>query len=392
VKRLSPSSAPIYLVHFMAVGLACILLSSLTQAQSTPANTPRSPGYQKLSQALQVLHAVEQAGGWPRVPVGPTLSPGDSDPRIPAIRNYLWATGDLVDRSMGNSSLYDPITAQAARQFQERHGLDPDGVLGPITISQMNAPVQARIQQVRANLQRWRTFPATLAQRAIVVNSAEFRLRMYEGGRLVDIMKVIVGQEYNDKTTPMFSGVMNHVIFNPFWNCPPRLAAEKIAIQRENPNFFNEYGFEIATSYGAAESLPITGENIQKVLNRQLVLRQRPGPTNALGNIKFMFPNKYAVYLHDTPDGQLFDSSERAYSSGCIRVERPADLAEWVLTGTAGWSRDRIESTLGSSSREQRVNLANPVTVYITYFTAFVDDQGFLNFRRDIYGKDRPGA
>lgn len=356
-----------------------------------PAQTgATSDGYRKMERALAVLEAVERAGGWPRVPVGEPLSPGQSDSRIPAIRNYLLATGDLTDRSMLGSPFYDPVMVEAVRQFQYRHGLDIDGVLGPMTLSQMNAPVQARIQQVRANLPRWRAFPAQMARRSIVVNSAEFRLRTYENGRLLDTMKVIVGREYDDRNTPMFSGTMDHVVFNPFWNCPPRLAAEKVGLQRQNPDFFHEFGFEIATSYGSPESLPPTAENLQRVVNRQLVLRQRPGPLNALGHIKFMFPNKYAVYLHDTPENELFESTERAYSSGCIRVERPVDLAQWVLAGTQGWDRSRIEDRFANGTREARVNLAAPVTVYIAYFTSFVDEHGLLNFRRDIYGRDRP--
>lgn len=365
-----------------------LILIGATDLRAQAAAT--SVGYQQMERALAVLEAVERAGGWPRVPVGDPLSPGATDARIPAIRSYLLATGDLTDRSAAGSPFYDPVMAEAVRQFQYRHGLDTDGVLGPITLSQMNAPVQARIQQVRANLPRWRSFPAQLARRAIVVNSAEFRLRTFENGQHLDTMKVIVGREYDDRNTPMFSGTMDHVVLNPFWNCPPRLAAEKVSLQRENPGFFQEFGFEIAPSYGSAESLPPTEENLQRVVNRQLILRQRPGPLNALGHIKFMFPNKYAVYLHDTPENELFDSTERAYSSGCIRVERPVDLAQWVMGGTSGWDRARIEERFATGTRELRVNLAAPVTVYIAYFTSFVDEHGLLNFRRDIYGRDRP--
>ncbi|BCR04573.1 L,D-transpeptidase [Desulfuromonas versatilis] len=381
---------------------------------------PPHPGYQRLKSALKGLRRISALGGWATIPAGPLLRPGGSDPRLPLLRQRLWAEGDLVppiDWSGGKygeeagdyprqvegraglinpgsrlvdvaSTRYDSATIAAMRRFQRRHGLSPDGVLGPKTLTELNVSVEERIRQVELNLERWRWLPKSLGSRYLMVNAADFRLRVVEQGSTVLTMPVVVGTGY--RKTPVFSAHMTYLEFAPYWIVPPTILREdKLPLIRSNPDWLRRHNYEIVPWGAAAERTIDPGEINWRTVRADRfpgVLRMRPGPWNPLGRVKFMFPNRYAVYLHDTPDRHLFNRNVRSFSSGCIRIERPLDLAQYLLEND-GWDCEALIAKM-RGSRPSRVELQRPLPVHILYWTAWVDEAGVLNFREDLYHRD----
>jgi L,D-transpeptidase YcbB len=363
-------------------------LRSLASAPSVEAFfaawQPQAPEYAALKTTLAEYRAVVASGGWPSVPLGDTIKPGMSDERIPALRARLAVTDGATPQAAEGSPLqYDDGLVDAAKAFQARHGLDIDGAVGPATIVALNTPVEDRIAEITAAMERWRWMPEDLGDDHIIVNIAGFDLKLVRADSVVDRMSVVVGKPYH--RTPAFSGAIKYVELNPYWNVPPSIALnEELPKLRQNPAGRASEGFEAVrgdTVY------PLTSINWTQYGpgNFPFQLRQRPGENNALGRAKFIFPNRFNVYLHDTPARSLFGSSERAFSHGCIRLSRPIDLAEEVL-GPEGWSRARIDEVVASGKLTD-VNLTTPLPVHITYFTAWVDG-GVANFRRDVYGQD----
>jgi murein L,D-transpeptidase YcbB/YkuD len=348
---------------------------------------PQAPEYSDLRAALADYRALAAAGGWPTVPLGESLKPGMTDPRVPALRARLAVT-DGADPSAppGLAETYDDALAGVVRAFQRRHGLDIDGVVGKGTIAALNVPVETRVQDIVLSMERWRWMPPQLGRDHLIVNIAGFELRRFADGRLAERMNVVVGKPYTK--TPVFSDRIRYLEFNPYWNLPHGIAVkEELPKLKTNPAARAAAGFEAVrgdTVY------PLTSINWSQYGpgNFPFQLRQRPGPNNALGRVKFMFPNQFDVYLHDTPARSLFDKAERAFSHGCIRLARPLDLAVQVLAvgGVPGWDMGRVDAVVASQKRTV-VNLAEPLPVHITYFTAWVD-QGLPNFRNDIYGQD----
>jgi murein L,D-transpeptidase YcbB/YkuD len=253
--------------------------------------------------------------------------------------------------------------ANAVGEFQRRHSIKVDNQLGKETLDAMNVPATVRLVQIAANLERHRWLPRALGQRYIIVNVPAFRLEGYEAGKKVIEMKVVVGSEYEGRSTPVFSDMMEFVVFRPYWNVTPNIAEKELF-----PQF-------------AAGGMPADYEVYQE--HGQTRLRQRPGPKNSLGLVKFMFPNDFNIYLHDTPARSLFQRDVRAFSHGCIRVEEPSELAQWVL----GWSEERVETAMEEGANNRYVNLPSKIPVYIAYMTAFMrEDQ--LWFGNDIYNRD----
>jgi murein L,D-transpeptidase YcbB/YkuD len=241
-------------------------------------------------------------------------------------------------------------------------------MFGGETQEAMNLPAQYRLGQIAANLERYRWMPRTLGTRYIIVNVPQFFLHAFDSGQQVLDMKVIVGQEYQDKATPVFSDSMEYVVFRPYWNVTPDIAAKEIFPKEEaNPGYLAANNMEVYNDHG-----------------RQAI-RQLPGPKNSLGLVKFMFPNDFNIYLHDTPNDELFDKDVRAFSHGCIRVEKPAELAEWVL----GWSPDKVQQAMHDGPNDHTVKLPRKIPVYIVYFTTFVEN-GELHFGNDLYDRDSP--
>ncbi|MHB8765281.1 MAG: L,D-transpeptidase family protein [Deferrisomatales bacterium] len=351
---------------------------------------PQDARYRRLQEALAHLRAAAAAGGWRPLPPGGVVKFWDQDPQVPLLRARLRASGDLPDGAPDEGQLLGPELAAALRGFQARHGLKPDAALGPVTRAALDVPMAERIRQVALNLERWRWMPRPLEGRAVFVNMAGFEVEVFEQGRPVLAMRSIVGRDY--RQTPVFRKDMTYLVFNPFWNVPPSLAVQDLLPQvRRNPGYLAKEGIRVFSDWSAraeeVDPATIRWERLGK--NRfPYKLRQDPGPRNSLGRIKFMLPNRFNVYLHDTPHRHLFEKTVRTFSSGCVRLEQPFDLAEYLLRGHPGWDRAAIEAAV-ESGETKVVWLRRPIPVYFLYWTAWVDDAGVLQFRDDVYDRDR---
>lgn len=349
--------------------------------------SPAAPAYRRLREALAEHRSVASRGGWPVVPPGPTLRLGDRDRRVPLLRKRLAATADRV-RDL-DSPEFDKPLADAVMSFQLVHGLDVDGLVGSDTTRALNVPVDERIAQITANLERWRWLPLQLASRYILVNIAGFRLEVVDDDRTVMTMRAVVGRPY--RRTPVFAASMTYLVFSPYWNVPRSIATRDILPKvRRDPRYLEKQ--RIRVFRGWADDTPIDPATIDwEGISRPSFpyrLRQDPGPWNALGGVKFMFPNRFNVYLHDTPDRELFEESSRTFSSGCVRIERPADLAEYLLEDPEVWDHEAIRGAM-DRRRELTVRVPRPIPVYLLYWTAFIDEAGAVHFRDDVYGQDR---
>lgn len=350
---------------------------------------PRDPTYVSLREALVVARRVAAAHPtWPRLPDGPALKPGESREVVPLVRRMLSSWGDY-DGMPSASPHYDPALVRAVRAFQRRHGLEPDGVIGSRTRAALNVSPADRVAQVAVNMERWRWMPRELGEPHILVNMAGFDLKLVMGGVPQLTMRVVVGQPF--RRTPVFGGEITYLEFNPTWTVPKTIAVEDLLPKiRRNPRILEAQGIRVlARGADGTYAVDPSAVNWHAVGSDHFPykLRQAPGPQNPLGRVKFMFPNAFAVYLHDTPKRELFARAERAFSSGCIRVEQPLELAEALLATTPGWDRQRIEAVIERGVTRQ-VTLARPVAIHLVYLTAWLDGEGQLQFREDLYGRD----
>lgn len=356
---------------------------------AVPGNAP----YRALRRALSTYHAIARKnGGRPDAPIpdGPSIKPGNTDPRVPQIRARMNRLGDLIARPTGTEGdVYDTVLEQSVIQFQKRHGLEPDGVVGKRTLAEMNISIEARIAQIAVNMERWRWLPSDLGNDYILVNIAGFRLEVFELGVPSMEMAVVVGRPF--RRTPVFSADMSYLEFSPTWTVPPTILKEDIIPgMRKDPEFLAKKGVKIYSSWNRdARVLDPATIDWKSPTSQLMSYRyvQPPGPKNALGQVKFMFPNQYSVYLHDTPDKNLFGKASRAYSSGCIRVQRPSDLAALLLADQPEWTAEKISAAMAQDT-PQRVNLSKPIPIYITYATAWAGEGGTIEFRPDIYDRD----
>ncbi|HRQ65571.1 MAG TPA: L,D-transpeptidase family protein [Xanthomonadaceae bacterium] len=348
---------------------------------------PSQPFYAALREALARYRGYAAGGGWGSVDDGPLLRLGDEGPRVLQLRRRLEA-GGLVE-PVGDDGLgltFDADLDAALRTFQRRANLESDGVVGPQTLRQLNRGVDDRIAQIRVNLERWRWLPEDLGERHIRVNIADFRLEARAHGRVEREHAVIVGREY--RQTPSFSARMTYVALSPWWEVPVRLAVQdKLPLFRRDPGEIDRLGFEFVDASG--QIVDPAGIDLARLGRGYFPyrLRQQPGPQNALGQVKLMFPNQHHVYLHDTPSQGLFARVRRDFSSGCIRVEDALDLAEWVLAATPGWDHARIDAAAGRGE-ETVVLLAQPIDVHLYYITAVPAPDGGVRFIDDLYGRD----
>jgi murein L,D-transpeptidase YcbB/YkuD len=356
---------------------------------------PRNRLYGRLKTALAEYRAIAAAGGWPKVPDGETLRPGMSDSRVAALERRLAMTGDLQGVSAATApdetadapreTPYDGEVVPAVRRFQERHGLAADGVVGRTTLAALNVPVEQRIEQIRASLERARWVLADLGEEFIVVNIAGFHLYLVRGGNIAWDTRVVVGRPY--RRTPVFKAEMTYLVLNPTWTVPPTILREDILpAQRRDAGYLAGRNIDVIDGGGRSVDPSTIDWRGQRTFPYRFV--QRPGPTNSLGQVKFMFPNDHAVYLHDTPSRELFERASRPFSSGCIRVEDPLMLARLLLE--PAWDAGRIDATL-ATGRTETVFLPKPVDVLLLYWTAEVDEQGRIVFWPDIYERD-PGV
>jgi murein L,D-transpeptidase YcbB/YkuD len=284
---------------------------------------------------------------------------------------------------------------EAVIRFQGRHGLAQDGIIGAKTFAALNTPPADRLRQIGLTLERWRWMPDDLGHRPLVINVPEFRLYAFEpapdgGYRLALNMDVIVGKSFPRFQTPVFRGDMSYLVFSPFWNVPESIQRRELAPRiAEDPAYLADNHFQIVASYAlSAEPLPADSANLERVLAGELKLRQAPGPDNALGVAKFMFPNNHAVYLHGTPAMGLFSKDKRDFSHGCIRIADPPRLAAYVLSQEPGWDRARVDAVIADGER-RAVSLSRALAVFVLYGTAVVEPNGPVRFFQDIYGHDR---
>ncbi len=349
---------------------------------------PRSPNYARLKAALTIYRAVAENGGWSSLPPGETLKPGMRDQRVPLLRRRLIEAGELEAEGT-DLELFDPDVEAAVKSFQVRHGLDVDGAVGKMTLAALNVPVEARIEQMLLNMERRRWMPDDLGSRYIFVNLADFQLKLVDGPKTVFDTRVVVGLPYH--RTPVFSGEMSYLVINPYWHVPPSIARNEILPKvKKDENYLGDKNFRVLSDWSANARILDPAEIDWRAVTKQNLrykFRQDAGDTNALGRIKFMFPNEHDVYLHDTPARALFQKSVRSFSHGCIRVQDPPGLAEFVLNGVEGWDRQKVLAAIDTEER-QIVRLKKRLPVHITYLTAWVNKDGSVHFRDDIYDRD----
>ncbi len=336
--------------------------------------------------ALARYREIERAGGWPELATGPTLRAGDSGPRVAALRARLVVEGDLESDS--GLPEFDEALETAVERFQARHNLEADGIVGKATVAELNVPVGVRIDQLRATLERsrWVNDEVEGSTDFVVVNIADFRLALVRGGQIDWVTRVVVGKPYH--RTPVFKGTMRYLVLNPTWTVPYSISTKELLpkIQRD-PSYLASRNFDVLTRDGRV--IDASKVNWKSLSRRSFpyTLRQGPGPGNALGRVKFMFPNEHAVYLHDTPARSLFDKAERSFSHGCVRVSDPLEFARLVLDDPERWSRAQIDAQI-ESGELLNVTLEEPLPVFILYWTAHADPDGTVRFARDIYERD----
>ena len=355
---------------------------------------PPFPGYRHTRAALAryVEMAAKDDGEQLVIPLKP-VDPGQAYASIPRLTRLLMLLGDLSREAapIGDGQLYDSALAGAVMRFQKRHGLKDDGRLGTDTLKQLNVPISDRIQQLQLALERWRWLPSEFSAPPIVVNIPDFRLRALDESNKVALeMRVVVGKSLRTQT-PVFSRDMTYVVLRPYWNVPPSILRGEIvrAIERDR-NYIANKRYEVTTGNGeVVTSGAISDDVLAQLKAGRLSVRQKPGPTNALGLVKLMFPNEFNVYLHSTPAPELFSRTRRDFSHGCIRVEKPAELTAWVLRNNAGWPIERIEQSMSTGANNVTVTLKQRVPVFIVYATALAYENDEVHFYDDIYGHDR---
>ncbi len=359
--------------------------------QQLNALQPTLAEYQILGSAHARYHTYVKKGGWNEVPETPLLRPGDKHASIPAIRERLKVTNSsLVHVNKKQQHFYDPVLVKAVKQFQHQHGLKVDGIIGSDTRLAMNVSAQQRLDQIKLNLDRLRWLPRNLGSRYVLVNIPNYHLSAIENGEKKLDMRVIVGKQ--KRPTPSFASQMSHLVFNPYWNVPNKLARlDLLPKQQADRSYFYLRDIRVYPSgdslHNELDPYTIDWHSVSK-RNFPYTLRQDPGKQNALGKIKFVMPNQWSIYLHDTPKKSLFQEAQRNFSSGCIRVEDPDALAMFSLANTSPQSS--ITDAIASGENHWH-KLANPINVYTTYFTAWADKDGFI-FAPDNYNRDTTKA
>jgi murein L,D-transpeptidase YcbB/YkuD len=354
-------------------------------ANSLEALAPNLDGYVFGRRALVEYREIMARGGWPNVPEGETLERGSTGSRVATLSQRLTVTGDLQAPEEAFTEFNEQLEA-AVKRFQSRHGITADGKVGPRTLEELNVPVAVRIDQMRANLERVRWVFRDVEDDFILVDITSYRLVLVEGREMGWTTNVQVGKPYH--ATPVFKSALKYVEFNPTWTVPTSITRKELLPKiRKDPNYLKRNNMNVVTQSGKIVD-PATIDWAASASSFPYMLRQEPGTNNALGQVKFIFPNKYSVYLHDTPSKGLFARTERAFSHGCIRTQNPFDLAERLLDDQ-GWDRARIDKVI-ESKKTVRVHFERPITVMLLYWTADADADGVVYFRKDVYNRDPP--
>jgi len=347
---------------------------------------PQHPVYGRLKSALATYRAIQAEGGWSPVPAGLPLKAGPSDERVIPLRRRLSVTGDLSGE-FDDSMFFDENLEQAVIHFQSRHRLHTDGVIGEKTFETLNVPIEERIDQIRANLERARWLLHDIRGRFVIVDIAGFHVGLHEEGNIVWTSRAQVGKPY--RNTPVFKSAIRYLEFNPTWTIPPGILSKDIlpAVKRD-PEYLKKRNINVIDRDGNV--IDQSSIDWSQYTGRSLpyILRQEPGPDNALGQVKFIFPNEHFVYLHDTPSKSLFARSERIFSSGCIRVEKPLELAELLLNNPKEWNAAKITEII-NSKQTAKIFLPEPMPVLLLYWTVAVDEDGTVHFKQDPYGRDK---
>ncbi len=347
---------------------------------------PQIPDYADLMRELSEYRVIAEYGGWGKIKAGGKIDPGDSDPRIVQIRSRLEATGDINNLNDMDSELYDASLEKDIRFFQDRHGLENDGIIGKGTFASMNEPVEAKIDQIRVNLERFRWVMHNLTENFIIVNIAKYRAYLVQNYEEAFSTNVMVGTEQNK--TPVFKSQLKYIEFNPTWTVPRSITVkEMIPKIKKDHNYLSDRNMVLLNSSG--EIVPMSSVDFSAISSNKFpyTIRQEPGPGNALGEVKFIFPNKYAVYLHDTPSKYLFSKATRSFSHGCIRTQNPIALAEHILEGSK-WDKEKIQETL-DSKLTTRAYLDKPMDVLLLYWTAGLYKKESTFFFPDVYERDQ---
>jgi len=353
---------------------------------------PRYPGYRRTIQALQTyIELAKQDDGEQLPPVKKPIVPGQAYSGLPRLTRLLRLVGDLPQGAAVSPDplIYDGALVSAVKKFQRRLGRAPSGLIDAQTMADLNVPLSRRVRQMQLVLERWRWLPSSFDQGPIIVNIPEFVLRTHDKDLNIELtMNVVVGKALGH-STPVFSDTMEYVVFRPYWEVPPSITrGELIPHMLRDPEYLAQKQFEVVDGHGTVvASSSVSKEVIDELRAGRLSVRQKPGPKNALGLVKFVFPNSYNVYMHDTPAPEFFAKSRRDFSHGCVRLEHPAELAAWVLRNNPEWNMERIRAAMNGETTQQ-VRLTHPIPVVIVYGTAIVTEDGVVHFFDDIYGHD----
>jgi murein L,D-transpeptidase YcbB/YkuD len=356
---------------------------------------PDSEQYRKTEQALgQYLELAKQQAASPELlaalpMVAKQISMGESYPAVPALVERLKLEGDLAPDV--SSPSFDQVVSDGVKHYQDRHGILPDGKLGPQTVKSLNVTMADRVVALDNSLERWRWLPEQYVNAPLMVNLPEFVLRGYDGEHKLDFtMKVVVGKVVGEHQTPVFAHMMKYLVFRPFWNVPADIAKkELVPHMMAKPGYLEAKNYEVTNSKGEVQ----TSYTTKQVAQAMVMVREKPGPKNSLGLVKFMFPNQYDIYLHSTPEPYLFARSRRDFSHGCVRVQKPEDLAVWVLQGQKDkdgeeWDIDKVHEAMTDGQDNRTVALKTQIPIVIFYLTGLVEEDGQVHFFDDIYGYD----
>lgn len=366
-----------YLYILLFILSVCFVLLSLH------IKIPNNLQYNSLHEYLKQYEIIKKNGGWPKISTSQTLKIGMAYPEIRNIKKRLLITGELINSNEYITDTFDIKLEEAIIIFQKNHGLKSSGIIDKKTLNELNVGIDYRIHQIKVNMNRWQNLFKQFENYYILVNIASGNLELIENNSAKIKMKVIIGRYY--RQTPVFTSYITTIDFNPYWVIPPGIFKKDILPKlKANPNYANERNMYITQNNKVIKS-NINWNAIKT--DSPYVIVQKPGPKNPLGVIKFIFPNKYFVYMHDTPDKNLFEKERFSFSSGCIRLSRAVDLGEYLLNHDQNWSRYKIDSIIAEKNN-YKVALLNPVKIYICYFTAWVNNERSLQFTRDIYNRD----
>jgi murein L,D-transpeptidase YcbB/YkuD len=353
---------------------------------------PDSEEYRKTEQALahylDLAKHQEEEGAEPLPLPTKAVSVGESYPAVGALLTRLQLEGDAAEdvTLKAANSVFTSTLSEAVKSYQHRHGIAEDGGLTPQTIKSLNVPLANRVAQLQNSLERWRWLPEPYLHARLMVNLPEFVLRGYDPDHKLDFtMRVVVGQVMGQHETPVFTHMMKYLVFRPYWNVPVDIARkELVPHMASNHGYLTSKNFEVTNNKGVVQA----DYTAKQVAQGAVMVREKPGPKNSLGLVKFIFPNQYDIYLHSTPAVSLFERSRRDFSHGCIRVQKPVDLAVWVLQGQGDWDEDKVQEAMNDGPDNKTVSLKTPLPIVIFYLTAIASEDGHTHFFDDIYGYD----